>query len=67
MDMNYRGGCVREGVGRMEWSGGGDGTTVIAESINIFKKKSMRAWPMPANFCDLFLVPGITRDTCTAQ
>ena len=23
MDMNYRGECGREGVGRMEWSGGG--------------------------------------------
>ena len=23
MDMNYRGDCGREGVGRMEWSGGG--------------------------------------------
>ena len=24
MDMNYRGECGREGVGRMEWSGGGE-------------------------------------------
>ena len=39
MDMNYRGGMWEEGVGRMEWSWGGDGTTVIAESINIFFKK----------------------------
>ena len=34
------GGDVRgRGVGRMEWSGGGNGTTVIASSINILKKK----------------------------
>ena len=24
MDMNYRGECGREGVGRMEWSEGGE-------------------------------------------
>ena len=30
MDMNYREECGREGVGKMEWSGGGNGTTVIA-------------------------------------
>ena len=38
--MNYRGECGREGVGRMEWSEeGGNGTTVIALSINIFLKE----------------------------
>ena len=39
MDMNYRGECGREGVGRMEWSGGGkwDNCNSI---INIYIKKS---------------------------
>ena len=36
----WGGECGREGVGRMEWSeGAGNGTTVIAQSINNLKKK----------------------------
>ena len=37
--MNYRGVMWEGGVGRMEWSEVGNGTTVIAYSINILKKK----------------------------
>ena len=39
MDMNYRGGMWEGGGGQdgVEW-GGGNGTTVIAQSINIFLK-----------------------------
>ena len=40
MDTNYRGGMWEGGGGKegVEWRGG-NGTTVIAQSINILKKR----------------------------
>ena len=43
MDMNYRGGTWEGGGGQDGVElGGGNGTTVIAHSINIFKKKTKK-------------------------
>ena len=51
MDMNYRGDCGREGVGRMEWSEGGgkwdNCNSIINKYINkyinkILKKKTQK-------------------------
>ena len=41
MDMNYRGECGREGVGRMEWSEGGEWdncNSIINKYIKKIKK-----------------------------
>ena len=45
MDMNYRGACGRVGVGRMEWSEGGewDNCNSIINKY-IFKKLSDLLW-----------------------
>ena len=39
MDMNYRGECGREGVGRMEWSGGGQWDNCNSIINKYIKKK----------------------------
>ena len=46
MDMNYRGECGREGVGRMEWSEGGgkwdNCNSIINKYILKIKKKDLK-------------------------
>ena len=41
MDMNYRGECGREGVGRVEWSSGGEWDNCNS-IINKYTKKKKR-------------------------